>query len=296
MCFPTLEKKVESIESLEYRQLQLAGNPEMVEGLVNLKWKKELYSLKSVVKDETGSKGRQIVRLPSEPNSVTIPFNIWNRIHQSLADNDNTGLGVALKDAVMAEKQLEPNPPSLVSDPVAGKIIQKQTLEFTTSWAEGTTLKFQLTAGYDHGIRMPTMQLIYLTPDVRLCMEHTRTPSKCFAKPPLNTVRQEYKCLYDYQRTWLELLMMESAKGLVSARESVTISDVPVTFKLNEKSGLIAEFRLPSDFCSERLNFLSTWKDKGDEKSDEALKDVSRLDCICIQVKDTFFSHRSGIN
>ena len=144
-------------------------------------------------------------------------------------------------------------------------------------------IQIQLTSTIHRGLLAPAIQLLYLTPRMRLCIEHLSSPDSCFAEKPNQTTKPKYKNIQEYQKLWLDLVMMESAASMVASKESVTICDVPVQFELTNDSKLTANFHFTKDFLYDRKIILTSWYEKGGIPPDY-LKEKARLDSFCIQV------------
>ncbi|XP_021359819.1 helicase with zinc finger domain 2-like isoform X2 [Mizuhopecten yessoensis] len=144
--------------------------------------------------------------------------------------------------------------------------------DFTMSFSHAQILSVQVGADCNKGILEPSLQLLELTTNVKLCLQHTSDPVKYLAKYAMMTAdKSSFDNVESYLETWLPLIRMEAATLAVKA-DSITINDVPV--KLREDGG---SFDLPTAFCEDRhIKFSKTFMDdilngeNGEEKKDHS--------------------------
>ena len=88
-------------------------------------------------------------------------------------------------------------------------------------------LKVQLTASRLEYILSPNLQLIEVGPELRICVQHNRNASECFAdKLVENASNRNYGSMEEYFRCWEQVLLSEAVIESLTESELLLIKDV----------------------------------------------------------------------
>ena len=99
--------------------------------------------------------------------------------------------------------------------------------DITASLKESDSLKVWLTWGLRGPVISPTIQLVEVSPLLRICMQHNSHPAECFSDPDLSQAsKRVYESLQDYIDRWKKVLLAEAAEKSVKGCQPVIIRDV----------------------------------------------------------------------
>ena len=131
----------------------------------------------------------------------------------------------------------------------------QQIVSFERKFSVGNVLQVQLTSQKLLGIPTPIIQLINLTPQLDICLEHRSNPISCFAISRDCEPITKYSDEESYKNAWLSVLNLEASEQAVSAGDSVIIHNIMMTWQ-EMSSTYSASFSLPLEYCKQRqLNF-----------------------------------------
>ncbi|CAH1785472.1 unnamed protein product [Owenia fusiformis] len=119
---------------------------------------------------------------------------------------------------------------------------------------KGSVLKVQLGSTIHQGMAIPNIELINLTETYNLCIQHNKDPISCFSRIAVESTKEEYNNIEEYQNVYKPLLSMESVTSTINEGESDTIKNCAVQW-VTPNTGRI-EFR--KDFCLKRNIFLNS--------------------------------------
>lgn len=90
-------------------------------------------------------------------------------------------------------------------------------------------MRVQLTANfnqYTHTLT-PSVQLLEVGPNLRLCIQHSSNPIECFTdRPTEKASRHEYNSINEYFRFWEQVILAEAAASSLSDTDLLLIKDV----------------------------------------------------------------------
>ena len=85
-------------------------------------------------------------------------------------------------------------------------------------------IKVWMTWSTREGILTPTLQLIEVTPFLRICLQHNNHPAECFSDSNLtNASRESYTNLKEYVSLWEKVLLAEAAEVSIKDNRSAII-------------------------------------------------------------------------
>ena len=118
-----------------------------------------------------------------------------------------------------------------------------------SSLKESDVFKVWLTWTLREPVISPAIQLVEISPLLRICMQHNSHPAECFSDPNLSQAsRTDYETIGDYIELWKKLLLAEAAEKSVKECQPVIIQDVLLHWP---------KFRIP-DECIEEQYYVPT--------------------------------------
>ena len=111
------------------------------------------------------------------------------------------------------------------------------------------SLHVQLSCHVLKGVLSPDLQLLKLTKQVSICLEHQKYPLDCFATTARHCAsRARYGSAEEYRDAWVPVLAMEAATEAVDENDNVTIANLEVTWMV-EEGKTIGRVDLPESYC-----------------------------------------------
>lgn len=262
-----------------------------------LTWQQRLYSHTGYAPKIQFLKKAPIVRIDPHQRVVFQQIPKWQKILKAIINRKDNHLkeaffgtdhpDVNMSKSVPACFNTETDVSSEVRD---GNIIQ-QCCDFSMSFSHGQILAIQLSAEPRKGVIVPTVQMVDITNNVKLCIQHISDPVKCFARYSSQRVPRQIKSPVEYVKIWLSIFRMESAVKMTQ-NIPIVINDLQVIF--SEKSEISdCHFILHNSFCLKRdIEFVTlsekmilygdVMKDEGEEEDDEPRYLLS-CDSVCIR-------------
>ena len=88
-------------------------------------------------------------------------------------------------------------------------------------------LKVWLTGSMREPLISPAIQLVELSPLLRICVQHNSHPAECFSDPNLKQAsKAEYASIEEYVDLWKAVLLAEAAEKSIKESQTVIIQDV----------------------------------------------------------------------
>ncbi|XP_048020759.1 helicase with zinc finger domain 2 [Megalobrama amblycephala] len=221
---------------VKYRNLQLEDQPLFCKKQVKLTWKKRIYSLSMT------QSPLQNLRFCSEIQQST-----WHAIVEAVRDEQ-------WEEAQSLILAADVNDHSETNEVHTSRLDPDNTFmseddhytDFTLYLKVGDTVQVQLTSEQDRGYWAPTVQLLSLSSNFEICVEHTDKPIKCFSKLANHRSKGHYKDVEEYVQIWKPLCEMESAATAVDDSDCVVIENVQIAWmKSFDDSKLSGNFSLP---------------------------------------------------
>lgn len=126
-------------------------------------------------------------------------------------------------------------------------------IKVTRSLRVSDSVSVQLSANDTGPLMAPDIQLFNLAPGINICLEHRKLSDKCFAETALEKAsKQGYKNIRAYVNAWNPLLNMEAATVAILNDDTLVLQDIEVTWKEDDDSNLVGEFRLGKKFSETR--------------------------------------------
>ena len=138
----------------------------------------------------------------------------------------------------------------------------------TRTLSQYDIVKVWMTWSSREALLKPSLQLIELAPQIRICVQHNSHPAECFSDPILsNASKKRYNNIQEYVQRWEKVLLAEAAEKSTGESDPVIIQDVKLEWpKLvppqncmdeiyYEPSGAVL-MELPEDFIEHSSEFF----------------------------------------
>ena len=111
------------------------------------------------------------------------------------------------------------------------------------SLSENSSLKVWMTWALQEAHITPTVQMVELSPAVRICVQHNAHPAECFSDQDLSKAsRKHYQNIKEYVKLWERVLLAEAAEKSVKEFQPIIIRDVTLKWpELSVPSNCIDE-------------------------------------------------------
>ena len=154
------------------------------------------------------SKWAQLQEIIKDDHSNQDPASVRKSITEMFSANDNPSNVTAF--------------PTLMSSP-SPMWIYKLHRSINTS----EVLQVQLTASRLQYILSPTLQLVEVGPELRICIQHNCNASECFADKLVNDAsKRNYNSMEEYFRCWEQVLLYEAVIESLTESELLLIREV----------------------------------------------------------------------
>ncbi|XP_021359813.1 helicase with zinc finger domain 2-like [Mizuhopecten yessoensis] len=299
LCIPGMQGLPQNCRELQLNLLGVSRKPDIIKDrdddrpfdILTLAWQKRLYSHRGYA---PSTRGLENIRVDPHQRAIFQQYLRWQDLLKVLVHGDTKLLkkNFAVNADYQEGDQLKSYVPACtstvvdVSSEVRQGAITKHFCEFSMSFNHAQILLVQIGAEPQKGVLVPTPQILELTNNFILCLQHTSDPVKYLAKYATRKAHTEnYKSIAEYLEVWLSLIRMEAAT-MAGHDDAITVNDLPV--KLNEKDGT---FSMTMDFCEDRnIEFSSMSMEfilhgnEDDENSDET-KYVPSSDFLCLKCR-----------
>ena len=145
-------------------------------------------------------------------------------------------------------KEIFPKVPSLSVSSSLKETVSKQyhffEYDVRVSLKESDMLKVWLTWTLREPVISPAIQLVEISPLLRICMQHNSHPAECFSDPNLSQAsKNDYETLWDYIELWKKVLLAEAAGKSIASYQPVIIRDVHLKWP---------KFKIPGECVEEQ--------------------------------------------
>ncbi|XP_062578545.1 helicase with zinc finger domain 2-like [Saccostrea cucullata] len=251
LIIPTLRKLPRTSKLLPINLLHSKQKPEFTKDflsdryMLTVKWQNRIYSRK-----------RKIRNLPHKMEYFKInphqnvKFHIlknWVNIIRALLNKETHSLMMTEEQFISNQQIPESwNTVNDVSSEICSGNFAQQNCNYSLSFNYGQILVIQMYAESRKGIMTPLPQLVDITPNVKICLQHLRNPLGVLSLVATKSAKEKYSSCKEYIDIWMSIFSMEVAKQTVDD-DSFTINDLPLTFR--KRSGA---FSLHCSFLEKR--------------------------------------------
>lgn len=203
--------------------LKFKDNPEFQKEVgidrffMTLKWKNRIYSLRRETKNPPNE---NFLGIDPNQNVQFHHLQKWINIIQDFFKGNTKNIYSMLKNAPASNQHVPAcfNTVNDVSSEVrGGGTFAQQTCSYSLSFIYGQLLVIQMCAESQRGILTPMPQLLDITPNVKICLQHTRDPLGVLTSRTTKPAKPgKYISPKQYIDTWMPIFSMEVATQTVS--------------------------------------------------------------------------------
>lgn len=136
------------------------------------------------------------------------------------------------------------------------------------------------------GMLTPMPQLLDITPNVKICLQHARDPLGILASTATKPTKQKYSSPEQYIDIWIPIFSMEVATQTVNG-DSFTINDLPITFRAYGGAFSLKHSFLEKrdiEFTSHSIDLLDIDENEKDDKTEKKARFyMSGSDFLCLR-------------
>ena len=259
---------------LHLSALKLSTAPVLAEKQLHLSWSERLYELMPLRTAPCHNDEPRVIDV--HQHVVNVAATSWQEMLRATAMHDTQALHAAI---AAAQKVVIETPRYATELTSEGRAVEtkKQFCEFSLAVHQSSVLLMQMSVELHKGILRPCIQLLHLTPQTSICVEHNMKPVQCFATvPSQSAIKERYASPQQYQTLWLPLLQAEAALSALTESSSSVIHNVKITW--TEKGGCrYGTFKISMLFCTERqIKFGGVMEASKVNKTGMYIHDVKR--------------------
>jgi len=246
--------------TLKFSEMTLCDNPVTHDRKLTLIWSKRYYDTRMSRTINARSDSVTEYVLDSGMFGTTLCPHVWRSMHRAVK-GQTEHLIARVSKAVWAnrpmqqqreneEEEVRETVQEVTSEMADNKPLVRHHVKFSCDITKGTVLSVQFDTKAVKGILQPVINLVNLTNDKDICVEHQRDPVAAFASVATRKIKDTYLNIEEYQIIWQAVLEMEAATNVVR-NDSIVCSHVPVKFvKRNER--IYGRLELSTEFCDKR--------------------------------------------
>lgn len=294
VCFPYVSCMSKEQSSIPVNLLNPVSATELINGAVELKWQERIYSAPGF---QSGIPSSNLGELNPDRFIYKIPAKDWQRLLMAVREED-VMMYQKLKAAVdfVGKKVINPATLGVFIDEVTSESKSltgrlHRVSEFTLKVSPFQVLQVQLSSQIYHGLIAPVIQLVNITPNLDLCIEHHRHPERCFSdKSSASNIstNQKYTDLNTYLKCLEPAVNVEAAIRSVNEGNRIVIHGVTMIWRTeiavygNQR---IAQFTLPLSYLKERWIKLLPGVQTSDlfDPSNSSLCQAFFADFVCVR-------------
>ena len=180
--------------------------------------------------------------LSHDNSTVFVPSTQWAEV-QEFVENPSAR-------KMEKVRQIIPElPPPKPQGKGVSKIYQFLDCDIKASLKKSDVLKLWLTWSTREPVISPAVQLVEISPLLRICLQHNSHPAECFSDPNLLPASKlVYSSIETYVDLWKKVLLAEAAEKSVKESQPIIIRDVSLTWPL---------LKIP-DNCIEEIHYVPT--------------------------------------
>jgi hypothetical protein len=307
LCFSNLLSVIK-LQTIDLVSLGIYEPPCYSEGgEVVLKWRQRVYDY-SVLQNQTVV-GSNYGELNPDRFIYKIPAFQWQRLLIAIREQDEGVRVQKLTSAVEIVRKQVSNPA------LAGNYIEdvtsevhklgniKHVTEFSLLLSPSQILLVQLSAlsGNNSPLLSPYIQLLNLTNNLDICLEHAQHPDTCFTNKHniMEPNQADCKDIASYQKVWMPILELEAASKAVENNDRILINNVPVEWTQDGLSNtMIGCIKLPLKFMRQRqIKISSNFEQRVLFNPDNtSYCNAYFSDFVCIRYSNVTLPNKAGLS
>ena len=255
---PYFETNSPSARRVKFSEMTLFNSPVTSDGKLTLTWSKRYYDTR--MSGTTNARSDPVTEyvLDSGMFGTTVQPHVWSSMHTAVkgkTKNLLASVSKAVRENCPLKQQQQQQQEcdtvqEVTSEMVNDRPVVKHHVKFSCEIAIGTVISVQFGAKAMEGFLQPVINLVNLTPDKDICVEHQRDPVCAFASIATKKVKDTYRNFQEYQNIWQAILEMEAATN-VTRNDSIVCSHVPVSF-VKRNGRIYGTLKLSKEFCDKR--------------------------------------------
>uniref|UniRef100_A0A1I8HZU7 RNB domain-containing protein n=1 Tax=Macrostomum lignano TaxID=282301 RepID=A0A1I8HZU7_9PLAT len=254
-----LDQSPKVARTVQFRSLSLSAVPSVIEEekIVRCNWTARIlrHTAAEVVTSSDTEKSRKSHR--SDIKVANSSNNTFFRSRELLSmkkellskNGDFEQCGVSSLDLIEADLTERRGVAKIyaLSD-TAGSIVN-----FYRDFLLGDEVRAQIGAVRNHGMLIPTVQLLEICDTFSVCLAHRRRPADNFEQVAQRRSKRSYDDVVEYADIWQGIVAMESASVSISNNETFVLCDVPLTWKWDDENNRwLGMFNLTESLCQRR--------------------------------------------
>ncbi|PAA80283.1 hypothetical protein BOX15_Mlig018244g2 [Macrostomum lignano] len=254
-----LDQSPKVARTVQFRSLSLSAVPSVIEEekIVRCNWTARIlrHTAAEVVTSSDTEKSRKSHR--SDIKVANSSNNTFFRSRELLSmkkellskNGDFEQCGVSSLDLIEADLTERRGVAKIyaLSD-TAGSIVN-----FYRDFLLGDEVRAQIGAVRNHGMLIPTVQVLEICDTFSVCLAHRRRPADNFEQVAQRRSKRSYDDVVEYADIWQGIVAMESASVSISNNETFVLCDVPLTWKWDDENNRwLGMFNLTESLCQRR--------------------------------------------
>ena len=281
-----VDKNISGLEKMALGLSALALNDVANDDAVQmLTWQVKIYDANvGFITKQTET----LIELTSLPRCVTIDNEVWQNVLSSFRSSVLTSDSSSVLEKVFLANEvvnMDSSEQPIVSSEGLEYGRMGQTISAKLNVDGGAILRGQAVGKSTNGVMVVQLQLVCVSQQFDICIEHHQQPANCFASPCLlSAARPMYVDELQYRNAWLPAVALESAVASSAMNNSYIIHNVSI--KWNRQNPLkgptyVGSFTLPWTFCHERRIVIgSGWSADGGLMEDFVIGNEIAGECI----------------
>ena len=291
VCILPVLRMMKPVEiMLRYNDMGVAEKPILEDGKVKLHFNKRIYDADPNT-SVTRTKAQSKMQMQLNPTShiCHVREYEWNDLQQTILERPENFSVKAAKVFDPLLKQTRPTQTisDITSEMKGSDPIIDHHADFGLCVERAGVVLVQVSTSVIHGLMSPTISLMNLTPQLDICLEHSKEPVACFVEMATRCTKNTYHSLKEYQDLWKPLISMESVQAAVRDGDPIIIHNVRISMH-RSTNAVYGCFVLTKEFCKRRHIKIP----KNSTGEDEDKSDYNDYLCLRIPMEQ---SDQTGI-
>ncbi len=162
------------------------------------------------------------------PLTQAVPASKWTHLQEIIKSDHSDKDPASIRNIITKMFSVKESPSNIMTFPeLTNSPSPMWIYKLHRSIHTSEVLKAQLTASRLEYILSPTLQLVEVGPELRICIQHNRNASECFADKLVNNAsKRNYNSMEEYFKCWEQVLLYEAVIESLTESELLLIRDV----------------------------------------------------------------------
>ena len=261
LLFPGLPHTDKQHRSIRFPHLGVCSKPDLSDdgAAATLEWQRKIFDVNPFC-----SHARTLrdiwhkVKLDSSMYIKHIDTDEWQRfLTMIISDTSEEDKKNVLSDMLSRTFFSKQSSQEVTSEMKYPEKLVRHHCDFSYELQTTGVVAVQMTVKSSEGLLQPYPQLLQLTPQVHLCLEHRKDPVCCFSEIARKPSQKRYRNETEYMEIWQPIIAMETATCSISDSDPIMVHNVLV--KLEKGYNVTyGELTLDRDFC--RTRYIEVFK------------------------------------